>query len=34
MVDSWENPDKKCEIPFHPEHSLERYHGFYFRRAA
>lgn len=34
MVDSWENPDKKCEIPFHPEHSLERYHGFHFRRAA
>lgn len=33
LVDSWENPDKKCLIPFHPEHSLDRYHGFHFRRA-
>ena len=33
LVDSWENPDKKCEIPFHPERSLDRYHGVYFRRA-
>jgi putative methyltransferase (TIGR04325 family) len=33
LADSWENPDKKCEIPFHPGHSLDRYYGFYFRRA-
>ncbi len=32
LVDTWENPDKKCEIPFHADRSLERYHGFYFRR--
>lgn len=32
LVDTWENPDKKCDIPFHPAHSLDRYHGFYFRR--
>ena len=34
LVDTWDNPDKKCEIPFHPEHSLDRYHGFYFRHGA
>ncbi len=32
LVDSWENPDKSCEIPFFPKHSLDRYHGFYFCR--
>lgn len=32
MVDSWENPDKNCRIPFHPDRSLDRYHGFYFKR--
>lgn len=32
LVDSWENPEKKCHIPFHPEHSLDHYLGFYFRR--
>lgn len=32
IVDTWENPDKRCEIPFHPDHSLDRYHGFLFRR--
>jgi putative methyltransferase (TIGR04325 family) len=32
LVDQWENPEKKCEIPFHPEYSLDHYHGFYFRR--
>lgn len=31
-VDEWENPEKRCEIPFHPGHSLDHYHGFYFRR--
>ena len=32
LVDTWENPDKKCEIPFHADRSLERYHGFFYRR--
>jgi putative methyltransferase (TIGR04325 family) len=32
LVDTWENPEKKCAIPFHADHSLDRYHGFYFRR--
>lgn len=32
LIDSWDNPDKKCHIPFYPEHSLERYHGFLFSR--
>jgi len=30
-VDQWDNPDKRCTIPFHPGHSLEGYHGFHFR---
>lgn len=34
VVDTWENPDKSCPIPFHADRSLDRYHGFYFRRAA
>ncbi|HHJ18694.1 MAG TPA: amino acid adenylation domain-containing protein, partial [Gammaproteobacteria bacterium] len=32
MIDHWENPDKGCQIPFHPEQSLDHYDGFYFRR--
>ena len=32
LLDTWDNPDKKCEIPFHPEYSLERYHGFCFKQ--
>jgi putative methyltransferase (TIGR04325 family) len=34
LVDQWDNPDKGCDIPFHPAHSLDRYHGLYFRRGA
>jgi len=34
VTDAWENPEKQCLIPFHPEHSLDRYHGFLFRRPA
>lgn len=34
LIDRWESPEKSCLIPFHPQHSLERYHGFYFRRQA
>jgi putative methyltransferase (TIGR04325 family) len=30
LVSHWENPDKKCEIPFYPESSLDHYNGFYF----
>jgi putative methyltransferase (TIGR04325 family) len=32
VEDRWENPEKSCEIPFHPEESLDRYHGFLLRR--
>ena len=32
LVDQWENPEKRCAIPFHAEHSLDRYYGFHFRR--
>ncbi len=31
---AWTNPDKACEIPFHPHHSLGHYHGFYLRHAS
>jgi putative methyltransferase (TIGR04325 family) len=30
LINHWENPDKKCAIPFHEEHSLDHYHGFLF----
>ncbi|TFW09856.1 methyltransferase, TIGR04325 family [Oxalobacteraceae bacterium OM1] len=30
LVDWWENAEKNCIIPFHPEHSLDRYFGFLF----
>lgn len=30
LVDAWENPEKKCHIPFQPEHSLDVYRGFHF----
>jgi putative methyltransferase (TIGR04325 family) len=33
LVDQWENPEKNCHIPFHPQHSLERYHGLYLHQA-
>lgn len=32
LVDQWENPEKKCDVAFDPAHSLDKYHGFYFRR--
>jgi putative methyltransferase (TIGR04325 family) len=31
LVDTWENAEKRCHIPFHPEHSLDHYLGFYLR---
>lgn len=33
-MEHWNNPDKSCPIPFHPDHSLDGYHGFYFNRIA
>jgi len=27
VVDHWTNPDKRCLIPFHPDHSLSSYDG-------
>lgn len=30
-VDIWRNEEKECLIPFHPDRSLDVYHGFYFR---
>lgn len=32
LRDRWENPHRACQIPFHPEKSLDRYFGFYFSR--
>lgn len=32
-VDRWENLEKHCQIRFEPQFSLERYSGYYFRRA-
>ena len=32
VVDEWEDRVDRCEIPLHPERSLETYAGFYFRR--
>ncbi|MBV8157283.1 MAG: methyltransferase, TIGR04325 family [Dyella sp.] len=33
LRDRWENTDRRCDIPFYPGHSLDRYFGFYFSRA-
>ena len=33
LQDRWENPQRSCIIPFHPERSLDRYFGFAFRLA-
>ena len=32
VADEWEDRVDRCEIPLHPERSLETYAGFYFRR--
>jgi putative methyltransferase (TIGR04325 family) len=32
LVDEWRTPDLSCEIPFHSEHSIAAYSGFYFTR--
>jgi len=31
LIDRWTNPDKECRVAFDPEHSLDHYHGLYFR---
>lgn len=31
LLDRWENPQRHCTVPFHPELSLDRYFGFAFR---
>jgi putative methyltransferase (TIGR04325 family) len=33
LQDRWENPQRHCTVPFHPELSLDRYFGFAFRLA-
>jgi putative methyltransferase (TIGR04325 family) len=30
LVDSWENAEKACTIPFHPDRSVRGYSGFLF----
>lgn len=32
LVDWWENPEKACIVPFHSNHSLDRYYGFLFAK--
>jgi putative methyltransferase (TIGR04325 family) len=33
LIDEWKSSDCFCHIPFHPEHSIDAYSGFYFRKA-
>ena len=32
LVDSWENPEFGCYIPFHPDHSVRAFSGMYWRQ--
>jgi putative methyltransferase (TIGR04325 family) len=32
LIDSWENPEFRCFIPFHPERNIKAYSGLYFER--
>ncbi|MEO6803914.1 MAG: methyltransferase, TIGR04325 family [Granulicella sp.] len=32
LIDGWKNPDLSCYIPFHPDHAVEEFDGFYFAR--
>ncbi len=32
LVDSWQNPELTCYIPFNPDQTVEAFDGFYFRR--
>lgn len=31
VIDEWRNSDKACEIPYHPDHSLDHYRGLLIR---
>ncbi len=31
LIDSWDNPDFACYIPFHPDQTVRAFKGFYFR---
>ncbi|MES1204668.1 MAG: TIGR04325 family methyltransferase [Pseudomonadota bacterium] len=31
LKDRWENPGKRCQIPFHADHDVDGYGGMYFR---
>jgi putative methyltransferase (TIGR04325 family) len=31
LVDRWENAELSCRVPFHPDHDVPAYSGFYFR---
>jgi len=33
LRDHWDQPDRSCDIPFHPGHTVEKYHGFLFSRS-
>jgi putative methyltransferase (TIGR04325 family) len=33
LVDEWRSPGVGCQIPFHPDHSIGAYAGFYFTRS-
>ncbi|MEO6925800.1 MAG: methyltransferase, TIGR04325 family [Rhodanobacter sp.] len=33
VVDRWESMERYMRIPFEPDYSIDRYYGFYFRRA-
>jgi putative methyltransferase (TIGR04325 family) len=32
LIDAWSSSDCACRIPFHPDHSIGAYSGFYFKR--
>lgn len=32
LVDSWENPEFGCYIPFHPDHLVRPFSGLYLRQ--
>jgi putative methyltransferase (TIGR04325 family) len=34
VIDSWSVPDRSLRIPFHPEHRIDAFSGFYLRRTA
>lgn len=30
--DQWDQPDRRCDIPYHPQHTVDKYYGFLFSR--